>query len=104
MVSLTLISTRSVGILQSTRPLSQLGSIFNWQSEDQCQRTNNPFEMGFCSYKAFKKQIQPINVLKTVSKVGDLSSIMGVTAHGVGVLWQVRTIVHCIIGTWPALN
>ena len=39
MASLTLIFMRSVGTLQPTRPLGWVGSKFNWQTDDQCQRT-----------------------------------------------------------------
>ena len=43
-------------------------------------------------------QIQPLNSLKTVSKVGDLSSMIAMTAHCFGALSQVRVIWHCVIG------
>ena len=43
-------------------------------------------------------QIQPLNSLKTVSKVGDLSSTIAMTAHCFGALSQVRAIGHCVIG------
>ena len=54
--------------------------------------------MGFCFYPTLKKQIQPNNRLKTVSKVGDLSSTIAKTAHCFGALSQVRAIGHCVIG------
>ena len=74
--SLTLIFTRSVGTLQPTRP----------------------FKMGFYSYPTLRMQIQPLNSLKTVSKVGDVSSTIAMTAHCFGALSQVRAIGHCVIG------
>ena len=43
-------------------------------------------------------QIQPLNSLKTVSKVGDVSSTIAMTAHCFGALSQVRGIGHCVIG------
>ena len=45
-----------------------------------------------------RMQIQPLNSLKTLSKVGDLSSTIAMTAHCFGVLSQVRAIGHCVIG------
>ena len=54
--------------------------------------------MGFCFYPTLKKLIQPINRLKTVSKVGDLSLTIAMTAHGFSALSQVRAIGHCVIG------
>ena len=45
--SLTLIFTRSVGILQPTRPLDRVGSKFNWASEDQCQRSHSKWVFDF---------------------------------------------------------
>ena len=45
--SLTLIFTRSVGTLQSTRPLGRVGSKFNWPSEDQCQRSHSKWVFVF---------------------------------------------------------
>ena len=60
----------------------------------------NPFKWVF--YPAFKMQIQPINPLKTVSKVGDLSSTIAINEHilfwcaiGHGVIGQER---HLL---WP---
>ena len=53
-------------------------------------------------------QIQPLNSLKTVSKVGNQSSTIAMTAHCFGALSQVRAIGHCVIGwerdllTWLA--
>ena len=41
MASLTLIFTRSVGILQPTWPLGRVGSKFNWPGEDLGQRTHS---------------------------------------------------------------
>ena len=43
-------------------------------------------------------QIKPLNFLKTVSKVGNLSSMIATTAHCFGALSQVRAIGHCVIG------
>ena len=59
-----------------------------------------------CFYPTLKKLIQPINRLKTVSKVGDLPSTIAMTAHCFGALSQVRAIGHCMIGQerdllWP---
>ena len=45
--SLTLIFSRSVGTLQSTRPLGRVGSKFNWPSEDQCQRSHSKWVFVF---------------------------------------------------------
>ena len=45
-----------------------------------------------------RMQIQPLNSLQTVSKVGDLSSTIAMTAHCFGALSQVRAIGHCVIG------
>ena len=45
-----------------------------------------------------KKWIQPINRLKTVSKVGDLSSTIAMTVHCFGALSQVHAIGHCATG------
>ena len=42
--------------------------------------------------------MKPINRLKTVSKVGDLSSTIAMTAHCFGALSQVRAIRHSVIG------
>ena len=39
--SLTLIFKRSVVTLQPTRPLGRMGSMFNWPSEDWCQRSHS---------------------------------------------------------------
>ena len=54
-------------------------------------------------------QLQSFNYLKTVSKVGDLSSDrpqIAMTAHFFGALSQVRAIGRCVIGQerdllWP---
>ena len=43
-------------------------------------------------------QIQALNYLKTVSKVGDLSSTIAMTVHCFGALSQVCAIGHCVIG------
>ena len=43
-------------------------------------------------------QIQALNYLKTVSKVGHLSSTIAMTVHCFGALSQVRAIGHCVIG------
>ena len=82
-------------LLQSTR-LGLVGSKFNRQSEDQCQ----------CFYPTLVMQIQPLNSLKIVSKVGHFSSTITMTAHCFGVLSRVRVIEHCVIGQqrdllWP---
>ena len=45
--------------------------------------------MGFCFYPTPRMQIQPLNSLKTVSKVGDLSLTIATTAHCFGALSQV---------------
>ena len=42
--------------------------------------------------------MQPINRLKTASKVGDLSSTIAMAAHCFGALSLVRAIGHCVIG------
>ena len=42
--------------------------------------------------------MQPINRLKTVSKVGDLSSTIAMTAYCFGALSQVCAIGYCVIG------
>ena len=76
--SLTPIFTRSVGILQPMRPLGRVGSKFNWPSEDQCQRSHSKWVL---FYPTLRMQTQPLNSLKTVSKVGDLSSTSAMTAH-----------------------
>ena len=47
MASLTLIFTWSVSTLQSMRPLGQVGSKFNWPSEDQCQRSHSKWVFVF---------------------------------------------------------
>ena len=57
-------------------------------------------------YPTRRMQIQPLNSLKTVSKVGDLSSMIAMTAHCFGALSQVHAIGHCVIGQerdlfWP---
>ena len=54
--------------------------------------------MFFCFYPTLKMQIQPLNYLKTVSKVGDLSSTIAMTVHCFGAFSQVRAIWHCVIG------
>ena len=95
--SLTLIFTRSVGTLQPTRPLGRVGSKFNWSSEDQCQRSHSKSFFYFF-YPTLRMQIQPLDSLKTVSKVGDLSSTIAMTVHCFGTLSQVRAIGHCVIG------
>ena len=51
-------------------------------------------------------QIQPLNSLKTVSKVVNLFSMVAMTVHCFGALSQVRAIGHCMIGQqrdllWP---
>ena len=42
--------------------------------------------------------MQPINRLKTASKVGDLSSTIAMTALCFGALSEVLAIGHCVIG------
>ena len=69
-------------------------------------RSVKPFKMGFCFYPTLKKQMQPLNPLKSVLKVGDMSSTIAVTAHCLNALSQVRLIGHCVIGQeryllWP---
>ena len=44
--------------------------------------------------------MQPPNPLKTVLKVGDLSSTITMTAHCFGVLPQVSVIGQCVIVTY----
>ena len=51
-------------------------------------------------------QIEPLNSPKTISKLGDLSSTIAMTAHCFGALSPVRAIGHCVIGQerdliWP---
>ena len=55
-------------------------------------------QMGFCFHPTLKNSIQSTNRLKTVSKVGDLSSTIAIVAHCFGALSQVRAIGHCMIG------
>ena len=43
-------------------------------------------------------RIRPLNSIKIVSKVGDLSSTIAMTAHCFDALSQVRAIGHCVIG------
>ena len=100
MASLTLIFMRSVGTLQPTRPLGQVGS--DWVKISVKEAIHN----GFFFYPTLRMQIQPLNSLKTVLKVGDLSSTIAMTAHCFGALSQVRAIGHCVIGQecdllWP---
>ena len=55
--------------------------------------------MGFFVFiSQLKSKKQPINPLKTVSKVGDLPSTIAMTAHCCGALSQVRAIGLCVIG------
>ena len=59
-----------------------------------------------CSCSTLRMQIKPLNYLKTVSKVADLTSTIAMTVHCFGALTQVRTIGHCVIGQernllWP---
>ena len=98
--TLTLIFTRSVCTLQPTRPL--VGSKFNWLSEDQCQRSHSKW-VGFCFYPTLKMQIQPLNSLKTVSKVSDLCLTIIMTARCLGALSQVRAIGRDWSRAWPTL-
>ena len=47
-----------------------VGFMFNWHSEDQCQRTHWKC-LVFFLIPHLKKQIQPLNPLRTVSKVSN---------------------------------
>ena len=78
---------------EAVRPSRCEVQLTEWRSVSK-----KPFKMGFCFYPTLKKYIQPINRLKTVSKVGDLSSTIAMTAHCFGALSQVRAIGHCVIG------
>ena len=60
--------------------------------------SKNPFKFFILFYPTLEKEAQPFNTLKTVSKVGDLSSAIAVTAHCFGALSQVRAIGYCVIG------
>ena len=97
-------SRLSVGTLQPTRPLGRMVfSTFNWQSEDHCQRTHS--KCGFF-FNLYSTQMQPLYSLKTILKVGDLSSTNAVSAHCFGALSMFRAIGHCVIGRerdvlWP---
>ena len=70
------------------KALGRMGSKFNWQSEDQCQRTHSIF-----FYPTLNMQIQPLNSLKTVSKVGYLFSMIPMMANCFGAFSQLHTIV-----------
>ena len=83
---------------KAVRPSGFYVQLTEWRSESK-----KPFKMGFCFYPTLRMQIQPLNYLKTVSKVGDLSSTIAMTAHCFGALSQVRAIGHCVIlsRAWP---
>ena len=59
--------------------------------------SKNPFKMGFCFHLTLEKQIRPLDPLKSVSKVGDLSSTIAVNAHCFGAFSQVRAIGHWLV-------
>ena len=62
-------------------------------------RVKEPIQIVFfCFYPTLKMKIQPLNYLKTVSKISDLSSMIAMTAHYFGALSQVHAIGHCVIG------
>ena len=76
------------------------------QLTEQRLVSKNPFKMGFCFHPILKNQIQPFYPLKNISKDGDLSSTIAMTAHCFGALSQVRATGHCMIGQerdilWP---
>ena len=81
-------------------------SEFEVQLTEWRSVSKKPFKMGFCFYPKLRMQIQLFNCLKTVSKVGDLSSMIAMTAHCFGALSRVRAIGYCVIGQerdllWP---
>ena len=80
---------------------NQLGLTASWvlSSTDEVKiSVKEAIQNEFLFLSTLKKQIQPINPLKTVSKVGDLPSTIAMTAHCFGALSQVRAIEHCVIG------
>ena len=86
---------------EAVRPSGFEVQLTEWRS-----MSKKPFKMGFCLYPTLRMQIQSLNSLKTVSKVGDLSSTIAMIAHCFGVLSQVRAIGHGVIGQerdllWP---
>ena len=86
---------------EAVRPNGFEVQLTEWRSVSK-----KPFKMGFCFYPTLRMQIQSLNSLKTVSKVGDLSSTIAMTAYCFGALSQVRAIGHCVIGQehdllWP---
>ena len=86
-----------------------LGPTASWvlSSTDRVKiSVKQPIQMVWCFYFTLEKQILPLNPLKTILKVGDLSSAIAMLAHGFGALPRVRAIGHCIIGQerdflWP---
>ena len=61
--------------LQPTRPSDRM---VNWQWRSV---SRSLFKIGFCFYPILTRQIQPLNYLKTASKVCDLSLTIAMKAH-----------------------
>ena len=61
---------------EAVRPSGFLVQLTEWRLVSK-----KPFKMFSCCYPTLKKLIEQINRLKTVSKVGDLSSTIAMTAH-----------------------
>ena len=78
---------------EAVRPNGFEVQVTEWRAVSK-----KPFKMGVCFYPTLKMYIKPINRLKTVSKVGDLSSTIAMTAHCFGALSRVRAIGHSVIG------
>ena len=78
---------------EAVRPSGFYVQLTEWRSVSK-----KPFKMGFCFYLKLRMHTQPLNSLKTVSKFGDLSSTIAMTAHCFGALSRVRAIGHCVIG------